>query len=119
MVLLNNSKRLGFGAGGTWNALVSPCKLVHGAWGHVALTCDGSLFRLYLSGAEVRSHAPEKQPVFSSALQLGAETERINLPDGSADEALVKPLPGDLDQIAVFDRVPSPDEIASIEKSAR
>ncbi|MBC8011768.1 MAG: LamG domain-containing protein, partial [Burkholderiales bacterium] len=119
VIRVTSNDRLAFGAGGVWNAAATPETLLPGAWVHVAFSYDGARFRLYLSGAEVGSHAPEIPPVFPAALQLGSVVERLQLPDGTKDDAMMKPLPGDLDELAVFDRVLTPAELAALAKSAR
>ena len=70
-----------------------------GIWYHVAGTYDGNVMRLYLDGVEVGSLAVTGTVYTGSAVELSSEAEPMN---------------GLLDEVEIFSRALSADEISAI-----
>jgi hypothetical protein len=73
-------------------------------YAHVVATFDGSRARLYLDGELVRDEAQLVQP------RATINPLRLASPLGGA----VGPLPGELDEVALFDRALTPSEVGQL-----
>ena len=94
--------RLGFGGAGVWEVTGPAGLITVGAWHHVAVVKLGSVYRLYHDGAEIVSRDYGALQTSTVSLCLGSihqEAYRVN---------------GLLDELAVFDRALSANEIASL-----
>ena len=103
--------RLFFSADGTTeNALVGRTVLQSRRWYHVVVTREGRQLRVYLDGqanAEIAGELEDVKPASSAQLIFAGRS------DGQLS------LEGKLDEIAVYDRVLSVDEVASHFAAAR
>ena len=90
----------------------SPTAVPQQTWVHIAGTYDGTTARLYVNGAEVAS-APESGP-------FATETNPVVLGgNGNTSSRTVSELiPGQLDDVMLYSRALSGDEIAAIEGGA-
>jgi len=86
--------------GGAFSHAYAGDVLVEGQWLHVAGTWDGAAQRLYLNGEEVATLTP------SGVLGTGTMF-RLSSPDG-------EPLNGMLDEVRVYDRALSGQEITAV-----
>ncbi|NLT78146.1 MAG: hypothetical protein GXX98_16630, partial [Planctomycetes bacterium] len=86
--------------GGAFSHAYASDVLVEGQWLHVAGTWDGAAQRLYLNGEEVATLTP------SGVLGTGTMF-RLSSPDG-------EPLDGMLDEVRVYDRALSGQEITAV-----
>ncbi|MDI9432455.1 MAG: hypothetical protein QM570_12120, partial [Planctomycetota bacterium] len=86
--------------GGAFSHAYASNVLVEGQWLHIAGTWDGAAQRLYLNGEEVATLTP------SGVLGTGTMF-RLSSPDG-------EPLDGMLDEVRVYDRALSGQEITAV-----
>jgi hypothetical protein len=90
------------GAPGSWTGPASSQPIKFDAWNHVAATYDGATMRVYLNGAESNALAAAGTPV-----TISSEPLRIgHMPDFN------QWMRGMLDEIKIFGRTLTPDEIA-------
>lgn len=118
VIRFNPDNRLSLGAGGNWRALTSSSPLPTGIWTHVALSYDGMRFRLYVAGTEVGDFAPTTPPLLPDLLEIGSAMEKITLPDGIIDHALIKGLAGNIDHFEIHKRIIDPSEITALASSS-
>lgn len=114
----NGRGAISLSAGGVWNVLAGEQPLLEQSWNHVALVHQGGGFTLYADGRKIGS-APAEPAGISSVLSVGSVNERIKLPDGGLDEAMVKVLVGDIDELKIHARALTAVEVASLAKPAR
>ena len=96
------------GSNNNWNPSVST--MTKGAWYFAAMTYDGATIRVYLNGAEVNSTpwAGSLNTDASIAIGLG------NQPSGAGDRG----FNGVLDEVAVFDKALSAEQVDELYKAA-
>jgi hypothetical protein len=95
------------GAGGTLIQLNSaPGSYVAGRWHHLVATLDSSGATLYLNGVAV---SQSSAATLSDSLVLDAVSAKI----GSAPGLIVSNFAGGIDEVAVYDRALSLEEIQS------
>jgi hypothetical protein len=93
-------------AGGTTTTLIATTGEVElGRWHHAAMTYDGSMMVLYLDGVVVGSRQHDVEGPVDSA-----PTAEVWIGDSPAT-AGVKPIDGRIDDVAVFERALTVDEI--------
>ena len=91
------------GAPGSWTGPASSQPIQYDAWNHVAATYDGQTMRVYLNGGESNALAAAGTPV-----TISSEPLRIgHMPDFN------QWMRGTLDEIKIYSRTLTPDEIAS------
>lgn len=98
--------------GADFSGVVGP-PVVLGEWIHLAATHDGTQLVLYANGAAVGTNVTAFQPDTNSAsmLRLGSATPW--------DSTWLMYFPGDLDEVALFDRALSAEDIARRYQVAR
>ncbi|CAA9314282.1 MAG: hypothetical protein AVDCRST_MAG93-5423, partial [uncultured Chloroflexia bacterium] len=62
----------GFGDGTNWNSFIATNVLTSNAWNHVAVTFDGTAYRLYVNGTERANHSfGGRKPVKVTTFDIG------------------------------------------------
>lgn len=74
-----------------------------GKWSHVVGTWDGAVSRLFVNGAEVGSRGGGFTPGPAFPLRIGANSSDLGL--------IADFFEGDLDEVAVYDRVLTPERV--------
>jgi hypothetical protein len=92
----------GWGDSSDWRSGVAPAPLLDQRWHHAAVTYDGSKVALYIDGA-LQASATWAYQTSPAAITLGAET-------GTGGT----PWKGALDDVVIFSRVLSSDEIKTL-----
>lgn len=64
----------------SWGGPVSTAKVNDGAWHHVAITCDGSTFQLYVDGEPTGTAMRGPIDLRSGEAWIGAATKRLDTP---------------------------------------
>ncbi len=118
VIRTNNTGRLSFSSGGTWNVFASERPLDEQIWAHVALVHQGGKATLYLNGREIGSSDLDLTRL-APVVQLGSVTERVRLPEGGTRDEIAKPLIGDLDELRIHARALSAAEIATLARPTR
>jgi hypothetical protein len=95
-----------------WSNLESTSSLPRDAWVHLAGTYDGSSLRVFINGEPDASAHTSSTAILPSkyALQVGASTY---------DNRAVRKCVGLIDEVMVFDRALSPEEIRSVYEATR
>lgn len=116
VIRTNNRGALSLSGGGVWNVVSDAAPLPEGAWTHVALVHRAGQLRLYAGGRLV-GKAPLADPTaIASVLRVGSVTERVKQPDGALIESRVKGFVGAIDDLQVFARALSEEEIARLSR---
>jgi hypothetical protein len=95
---------VGDGSRAGWHRATSPTPLSRGRWYHLAATFDGKQLTLYVDGKEAATDAFEGK-VEPSPFPLV-------IARGPYDRARI--FTGDIDEVTVFDRALSPDEVRDL-----
>ncbi len=93
--------KVGFGDGTDFNTMMDSTKLPMEAWSHVATTFDGTTYRIYLNGEEVKSSTSfaGRTPLDLSTISIGN---------------LHSPFGGFLDELYIYNRALDAFEIADL-----
>jgi hypothetical protein len=103
-IVIQNSGLLEFRIGnGTWRSVTSSTALTLGLWHHIAGTFDGGKLRLYINGVLDNETAAEAVITYSAPFRAGYAA-------GTSGEGYYAGL---IDELAVYNRPLSDDEIAS------
>jgi hypothetical protein len=88
-------------AGGAFESeyLHAPESLPKNTWAHIALTYDGSVYRLYVNRELVDQGVGAPPPVSEGDLEIGGSTEQGNF------------FSGRIDELQIYDRALSPGEL--------
>jgi len=89
--------------GGTWGTSVNTGTLSAGTWYHIGLTWDNTTLRGYLNGSEYGSTTDAGLKSVSSVLRIGEDSYQLG----------VNPWDGKIDDVRIYDRVLSENEIKS------
>lgn len=114
VIRTNNRGALSLSAGGVWNVVADSAPLPEGAWTHVALVHRAGKLRLFAGGRLVGEAPLADLSAIPPLLRMGSVTERVKQPDGALVETRVKGLVGSLDELQVFPRALSDEEVARL-----
>ena len=99
----------GVNVSGAWTAITSANTYSTGVWYHVAMTYDGVAMRLYVNGALDNTVAA------AGSIQYATnEAAEVNIGRNPASDVPSRYLTGSLDEVRVYNRTLSADEIAQL-----
>jgi len=112
---LNGSElRLRLRAGGNTTTLASPTgTLSTGIWTHIAAVYDGSTMRLYRDAAQVASTSKSGVLDTNGTIDVAIGNQPLTASGGS------RPFDGLIDDLRIYDRALSPEEIAIVRDSGQ